>query len=52
MGAIFRREIGAYFTSGIAYIFLAVFWLFSGYFFYVAFAVYFVRLAAIGTFKI
>ncbi|MBR6761681.1 MAG: ABC transporter permease [Oscillospiraceae bacterium] len=36
MGAIFRREIGAYFTSGIAYIFLAVFWLFSGYFFYVS----------------
>lgn len=34
MGAIFRREIGAYFTSGIAYIFLAVFWIFSGYFFY------------------
>ncbi len=34
MGAIFRREIGAYFTSGVAYIFLAVFWLFSGYFFY------------------
>lgn len=34
MGAIYRREIGAYFTSGIAYIFLAVFWIFSGYFFY------------------
>lgn len=34
MGAIFRREIGAFFTSSIAYIFLAVFWLFSGYFFY------------------
>ena len=34
MGAIFRREFGAYFTSSIAYIFLAVFWLFSGYFFY------------------
>lgn len=34
MGAIFRREIGAYFTSSIAYIFLAVFWIFSGYFFY------------------
>lgn len=34
MGAIYRREIGAYFTSSIAYIFLAVFWLFSGYFFY------------------
>lgn len=34
MGAIFRREIGAYFTSSIAYIFLAVFWLISGYFFF------------------
>ena len=34
MGAIFRREIGAYFTSSIAYIFLAVFWIFSGWFFY------------------
>ena len=32
MGAIFRREFGAYFTSSIAYIFLAVFWIFSGYF--------------------
>ena len=34
MGAIFRREFGAYFTSSIAYIFLAVFWVFSGYFFF------------------
>ncbi|MBQ5335098.1 MAG: ABC transporter permease [Oscillospiraceae bacterium] len=34
MGAIYRREIGAYFTSSIAYIFLAVFWIFSGWFFY------------------
>ncbi|MBQ6041767.1 MAG: ABC transporter permease subunit [Oscillospiraceae bacterium] len=34
MGAIFRREIGAYFTSSIAYIFLAVFWAFFGYFFF------------------
>ncbi|MCQ2417744.1 MAG: ABC transporter permease subunit [Oscillospiraceae bacterium] len=34
MGAIFRREIGAFFTSSIAYIFLAVFWIFTGYFFY------------------
>lgn len=33
MGAIFRREFGAFFTSSIAYVFLAVFWLFSGYFF-------------------
>lgn len=34
MGAIYRREIGAFFTSSIAYIFLAVFWIFSGYFFF------------------
>lgn len=34
MGAIYRREIGAFFTSSIAYIFLAVFWIFLGYFFY------------------
>ena len=34
MGAIFRREIGAYFTSSVAYIFLAVFWIFSGFFFF------------------
>ena len=34
MGAIYRREIGAFFTSSIAYIFLAVFWIFTGYFFY------------------
>lgn len=34
MGAIYRREIGAFFTSSIAYIFLAVFWIFMGYFFY------------------
>lgn len=34
MGAIYRREIGAFFSSGIAYIFLAVFYLFAGYFFY------------------
>ena len=34
MGAIYRREIGAFFTSSIAYIFLAVFWIFSGLFFY------------------
>ena len=36
MGAIYRREVGAFFTSSIAYIFLAVFWLFTGYFFYVS----------------
>ena len=34
MGAIYRREMGAFFTSGIAYVFLAVFYFFSGYFFY------------------
>ncbi len=33
MGAIFRREIGAFFTSPIAYIFLIVFYLISGFFF-------------------
>lgn len=34
MGAIFRREVGAYFTSSIAYVFLAVFFIYSGLFFY------------------
>ncbi len=34
MGAIYRREMGAFFTSGIAYVFLTVFFLFSGLFFY------------------
>ncbi len=34
MGAIYRREIGAYFTSGVAYVFLTVFYLLSGVFFY------------------
>lgn len=33
MGAIYRREMGAFFTSGIGYVFLAVFALFSGLFF-------------------
>ena len=33
MGAIYRREMGAFFSSSIAYIFLAVFYIFSGYFF-------------------
>ena len=33
MGAIFRREFGAFFTSSIAYIFLGVFWLATGFFF-------------------
>ena len=34
MGAIYRREVGAFFTSSIAYIFLSVFWIFTGYFFF------------------
>lgn len=34
MGAIYRREMGAFFTSSIAYVFLAVFYLAAGYFFY------------------
>ena len=34
MGAIYRREVGAYFSSSIAYIFLAVAWIFTGMFFY------------------
>ena len=36
MGAIYRREMGSFFSSSIAYVFLAVFYLFSGYFFYLA----------------
>ena len=34
MGAIFRREMNAYFTSPIAYVFLAVFNVFAGFFFF------------------
>lgn len=34
MSAIFRRELGAFFTSVIAYVFLAVFYLLAGLFFY------------------
>lgn len=34
MGAIYRREISAFFSSAIAYIFLAVFYFFSAFFFY------------------
>ncbi|MBR4628421.1 MAG: ABC transporter permease subunit [Ruminococcus sp.] len=34
MGAIYRREMGAFFTSGLAYVFLGVFYIFSGYYFY------------------
>lgn len=33
MGAIFRREVHAYFTSPIGYIFLAAFYFFSAFFF-------------------
>ena len=33
MGAIFRREIKAYFTSPIAYIFIAVFYVYTGMYF-------------------
>ena len=33
MGAIYRREIGAFFTSSIAYVFLAVFYIIVGFFF-------------------
>lgn len=36
MGAILKRELRSYFTSGIAYVFLAVFMLFSGLFFFFA----------------
>lgn len=34
MGAIYRREMGAFFTSGVAYVFLSVFTLLSGIFFF------------------
>lgn len=33
MGAIYRREIGAFFSSSIAYVFLAVFYIITGFFF-------------------
>lgn len=33
MGAIFRRELGSFFSSSIAYVFLASFYRVSGYFF-------------------
>ena len=32
MGAIFRREMGAFFSSAIAYIFLGVFFEIAGFF--------------------
>ncbi len=34
MGAILKRELSAYFNSATAYVVMAVFFLFSGYFFY------------------
>lgn len=34
MSAIFRREVSAYFTSPIGYLFISVFYLFGGYFFF------------------
>lgn len=34
MGAIYRREMSAFFTSGVAYVFLTVFTLLSGIFFF------------------
>lgn len=34
MGAIYRREMSSFFTSGLGYVFLTVFYAFSGYFFY------------------
>ncbi|MBR3630596.1 MAG: ABC-2 transporter permease, partial [Oscillospiraceae bacterium] len=34
MGAIYRREIGAFFTSSIAYVFLSVFYIITGFFFF------------------
>ena len=33
MGAIYRREMSSFFSSSTAYVFLSVFFLFSGYFF-------------------
>ena len=34
MTAIFKREINAYFDTPLGYVFLAVYYLFAGYFFY------------------
>ena len=35
MFAIFKRELKAYFTSPLGYVFLAIFYAFSGLFFYI-----------------
>ena len=36
MGAILKREFGSFFNSAIAYVVMAVFFFFSGLFFYTA----------------
>ncbi len=35
MLAVFKRELGAYFTSPLGYVFISIFYIFSGYFLYV-----------------
>ena len=35
MGAIFRREMGAFFSSPIAYVYLTIYYLFAGVCFYI-----------------
>ena len=37
MGAIFKRELKAYFSTPIGYIFLAAFYFFLGLFFYIVY---------------
>lgn len=39
MGAIYKRELHNYFSSALAYVFLAVFYFFSGFYFY-AYVIY------------
>lgn len=34
MAAIFKRELGSYFSSAIGYVFLAIFYFFSGFYFF------------------